>query len=326
VTGIADPARIFQLFKDGATIVLQGVHRFWPPLARFCRELEVALGHPAQVNAYITPPGSRGLAVHSDGHDVFVLQAFGRKHWEMYEPPASRAGGGDLAGAAGRTRSRAGAEGPDEPTLSVELRPGEVLYIPRGTPHAARTQEAVSGHLTVGILAYTWATLFREVLARVEREPEFAERLPVGYHQDPDRFAAQVAERLGDLRRWLDKADPREAAEEVIRRFLTTRPPLLGGTLAGLLELEAIGDDTPVRRRPLSVCELQVRGDLLLLLLGDRELQMPARVLPAMRLVRDRTELRPKDLAPHLDREGRVVLVRRLVREGLLEIAAPGAG
>ena len=90
VTGIADPASIFDLFRGGATIVLQGMHRFWRPLAEFCRELELALGHPTQVNAYITPPGSRGLAVHSDAHDVFVLQAFGRKHWEVWDRTSER--------------------------------------------------------------------------------------------------------------------------------------------------------------------------------------------------------------------------------------------
>src|SRR5438105_2249456 len=74
ITGVADPAAIYREFEGGATIVLQGLHRYWLPLARFCRDLELALGHPVQVNAYITPPGSQGLAVHSDEHDVFVLQ------------------------------------------------------------------------------------------------------------------------------------------------------------------------------------------------------------------------------------------------------------
>lgn len=83
VTGIADPARIFPLFAGGATIVLQGMHRFWRPLAHFCRELEWALGYPTQVNGYITPPGAQGFAPHEDAHDVFVLQAFGSKHWEV---------------------------------------------------------------------------------------------------------------------------------------------------------------------------------------------------------------------------------------------------
>ena len=91
VTGMADPARIAELFDDGATIVLQGLHRNWEPVAAFTRALELQLGYPCQVNAYITPPGAQGLALHADPHDVFVLQAFGRKHWEVHAAPGERA-------------------------------------------------------------------------------------------------------------------------------------------------------------------------------------------------------------------------------------------
>jgi lysine-specific demethylase/histidyl-hydroxylase NO66 len=301
ITGVADPARIFELFRQGATLVLQGMHRFWEPLAAFCRDLDVTLGHPTQVNGYITPPGSRGLAVHRDAHDVFVLQSFGRKHWEVWEPGMAV----DAAEAAA-------------PLLSVELQPGESLYIPEDTPHAARTQETVSGHLTVGILTTRWTQVLREVLKRAESDGAFAGRLPVGYHRDPEGFAAAVTQTVDELARWFDKLDPSDVARARIRSFLTTRPSLVTGTLEGLLDLDAITDETRVRRRRLSVCELQPDGDRLAVLLGDRELRMPAHLEPAMRDLAAREQFRPSDL--DLDPESRVVLVRRLVREGLLEV------
>jgi hypothetical protein len=129
VHGIADPARIASLFGDGATIVLQGLHRWSNPVTRFCRGLELELGHPCQVNAYITPAGAQGLDLHVDAHDVFVLQAFGRKRWELHEAPDQT---------------------PMDP-LDVEVTPGDTIYLPAGTPHAARAQDELSGHLTVGI-------------------------------------------------------------------------------------------------------------------------------------------------------------------------------
>jgi hypothetical protein len=36
--------------------------------------------------------------------------------------------------------------------------------------------------------------------------------------------------------------------------------------------------------------------------------------------IAERPSIRVSDLAPHLDLEGRLTLVRRLVREGLLEV------
>jgi hypothetical protein len=75
--------KLVGLFADGATMVLQGLHRVWPPLIDFAGDLAAELGHPVQVNAYVTPPQSRGFDDHYDVHDVFVLQVEGRKRWRI---------------------------------------------------------------------------------------------------------------------------------------------------------------------------------------------------------------------------------------------------
>src|SRR5215213_8309997 len=64
VSGEGDPRRVFEELEAGATIVLQGLQRYWPPLATFCRALEQDLTHPVQANAYVTPAGAQGLSVH----------------------------------------------------------------------------------------------------------------------------------------------------------------------------------------------------------------------------------------------------------------------
>ena len=261
MTGIADGARIFRLFAEGATIVLQGLHRYSGAVARFCRGLELALGHPTQVNAYITPPGSQGFGAHADAHDVFVLQAFGRKSWQVWPP--------------GRSPER------DSPVIDTQLQPGDALYLPLGTPHAARTQAEVSGHLTVGINPYRWHDILRPLLAELEAEPSLDERLPAGYLADRDRLAAEVEERWDDLRRRAEKLDGRHAARSQVRRFLSSRPPLMTGSLSGMLGAAAIDDETELRRRLGAVCELVADGAQIFVLLGDRELRVPARVLPA---------------------------------------------
>ena len=81
-----DSAKVLAEFAAGATIVLQGLHRLWPPLIDFVRGLVDDLGHPVQANAYVTPPDARGFDPHYDVHDVFVLQAAGEKRWTVHEP------------------------------------------------------------------------------------------------------------------------------------------------------------------------------------------------------------------------------------------------
>jgi hypothetical protein len=54
-------------------------------------------------------------------------------------------------------------------------------------------------------------------------------------------------------------------------------------------------------------------------LLGDRELRMPAFVEPAMQIIAAGEVVTVGEL-PGLDEAGTLVLVRRLIREGLIEV------
>jgi hypothetical protein len=94
---------------------------------------------------------------------------------------------------------------------------------------------------------------------------------------------------------------------------------LLRGQIHRLLDLERIGDETVVTRRTGSICVLDPHGGELSVLLGDRELRMPLVAEAAMNLIASGESVAVADL-PGLDEPGRLVLVRRLIREGLLEV------
>jgi hypothetical protein len=82
--GIADQVSddmLVRLFADGSTMVLQALHRVWPPILEFCQCSRPSSGHPVQANAYVTPPQNQGFSAHYDVHDVFVLQIEGEKQW-----------------------------------------------------------------------------------------------------------------------------------------------------------------------------------------------------------------------------------------------------
>lgn len=299
VSGMADPPRIFEWFRTGATIVLQGLHRYWEPVGVFVRELELELGHPCQANAYITPPGAQGLALHSDPHDVFVLQAFGGKHWEVHAAPGE----------------------PPRPAIHAVVATGDAIYMPTGTPHAATTQDTLSGHLTVGVHVASWRDVLADAWKRLEDDPSFDEPVPAGWHHDPSRFADEVRARIASAVAALSAADAEEIARRRADRFLSTRAPLVRGVLADQLAAGALTDTTVVRRRRGSVCEVRSRGDRATVLLGDRRIDMPGWLEPALRRIAVCEAFGVGDLAPEIpDAESRAVLVRRLVREGLLSI------
>jgi hypothetical protein len=316
VDDLIDAGRVYAQFGEGATIVLQALHRYWGPLFHFCRELEHVLTHPVQVNTYLTPPRARGLDVHYDTHDVFVLQVSGSKMWKVYGSAV------DLPLA--HQRRKGSFPDPGEPQIDVELKPGDCLYIPRGFLHAAETARSESTHMTVGILVYRWMDVLTSVLERAGDESFTRDALPPGFAHDPAALAREIPKKLEEVGRWLAALDPLTIAGAFSDKFWGGRPPLLTGQLQQILMLDEISDDSLVRRRRGAVCKLKLEGDEVTVVLGDRRLRMPDHVAPALEKLIESDEVRVGDLDPFLDGEGRIVLVRRLVKEGLVE-QIPGA-
>lgn len=173
--------RLLALFADGSTIVLQGLHRTWGPLIDLAQALSEELGHPAQVNAYLTPPQNTGFSDHYDVHDVFVLQIAGEKRWRIRPPVLTHPLRDQEWGGRQREVEEA-ATAP--PLLEVTLRPGDCLYLPRGYLHAATALGDVSAHLTIGV--HTWTghhlvgELTRRALTRAADEERVRRSLPLG--------------------------------------------------------------------------------------------------------------------------------------------------
>ncbi len=313
--GAADVAKVYRAFAtEGATVVLQSLHRSWAPLARFCRDLELALTHPVQANAYLTPAGATALAPHHDTHDVFVLQVHGRKHWEVRQPV--------VEAPLPRHRSRKDLAALQPLLFHVDLAPGDCLYLPRGFVHTAHSQEDASLHVTLGVHALTGYHVLQAVLQRAAEHPAFRAALPVGFARGDggDALAEAVDECVREAGRWLAALDTGPVAAELRHGFWSRRLPLMEGQLQQLVGLDQLDDQSVVRRRPAAVCEIELGDDGLRLLLGDRELAVPLAVEPAVRRLVEGPPAAVAALADLLDASSRLVLVRRLVLEGVLEV------
>ena len=293
LTGLVDVPKVLDLFDGGATVVLQGLHRYWPPLTELVRGLELSLGHACQANAYLTPPGSQGFAVHSDSHDVFVFQTHGTKQWEVHDDSGAR---------------------------QVLLEPGTSMYLPTGTPHAARAQDAASLHVTVGVHQTTWRDVLSRVAQGVLSEDRYDGAVPAGFLDDPTAFHRELGKHLAAFQREVAAAAPEPVVAGEVDRFLRNRNPALRGGLADRVALSTITDETVLKRRATAACRILAQGERLRVLLGDREVWMPLRLEEAMRYVAGRDSFSPIELSTWLDQPSRLVLARRLVREGLLRV------
>jgi bifunctional lysine-specific demethylase and histidyl-hydroxylase NO66 len=316
VDDVVDPARVIDHYADGATVVLQSLHRWWPPVTALCRELELDLGHATQANAYLTPAGAAGFDPHHDTHDVFVLQLHGTKDWVLREPL--------VEDPLGRHRSDHEAAAAQPVIEEMRLEPGDCLYLPRGYIHSARTESGASLHLTVGVLATTAVDLLRRIVDVAAEDPRFRRPLPLHFGTDPAVAEAATKDLVAEWMSWLADLDPAPLVDDAIARFRRGRRPLLAGQLLDLVALDEVGDDHRVRLRPGSLWALRAEGERAVLDIADRQISFPAPVEPALRDLLDGAVHRVGALADRMDEASRAVLVRRLVREGVLEtVRAP---
>ena len=243
-----DDTAVTRLFADGTTIVLQALHRLWPPVIDFAGALTGELGHPVQVNAYVTPPSSRGFSAHYDVHDVFVLQLAGEKRWIVHDPvhawplrtqPWTRR----------RTAVERAVMG-SAPVLDAVLKPGDALYLPRGFLHAAEALGAVSAHLTVGIHVVTRYALVEALLAEAAELPELRRALPVGLDlTDAEALDDELGETIGALVSGLRDARPAAVAARLHETLAGAIRPSPIAPLAQIAASERVDSETRIALR-----------------------------------------------------------------------------
>jgi hypothetical protein len=307
--------KVLGLLCDGATLVLQGLHRTWAPLARFAASLRDDIGHPVQINAYVTPAGNRGFATHYDTHDVFVLQIAGRKRWRIHPPvvsdPLERQPWGGRA-------DEVAAAATGDPVIDAVFTPGDALYLPRGWLHAASAVDELSVHLTIGVRTITRYALVEELLGLAVGAGELRRALPVGLDvADPADIEPELTATVAALRDWLSTVDPSVVAERLRDRFWPADRPAPIAPLTQAAFLATLDLDSVVTARSGLRRRVEVIGDRVRLRTFDRTLTMPRWCAPALSRLLSGSACRVGDV-PGLDGEDALVLVRRLLREAVL--------
>lgn len=230
---------VWRHLEAGATLVLQGLHRTYEPVLRFTQDLAADLGHPCQVNAYVTPPQSTGFSDHYDVHDVFVVQIEGEKRWRIREPVWPL----PLRDQPWNTHEDAVAQAAAQPPLEeFVMTPGDVLYLPRGYLHSATARGEVSIHLTIGIHEWTRHHIAEQLtsgaLAVLAEEAGMRGSLPLGVDVgDPSTWAADLDAVRDALVEAISSVTEDEVAHALGSR---ARAAQRTGPLAPLAQLRAV--------------------------------------------------------------------------------------
>ncbi|MBY3003815.1 cupin domain-containing protein [Rhizobium leguminosarum] len=188
-------------YRSGKTLLLTHLQNSHLGIARIARSMEcelqeagVLLRKEVGANLFLTPPNSRGFDPHYDGHDVLILQLAGAKTWKVFDqlsdvPPGMEGG-------------RLTADQLSPASDVFDLSPGNVLYLPRGRPHAAYTTNKNSLHLTLSIIPATLTDFISEELkTNKDTDQRITEKMQSADLQLSAARVEELKKRL--LRRWL---------------------------------------------------------------------------------------------------------------------------
>ncbi|WP_446038849.1 JmjC domain-containing protein [Streptomyces sp. SID1121] len=207
------PAQLHERLTEGASLVIDAVDELHPAVGRAAMELEQWLRTGVQTNLYASWTAREGFGVHWDDHDVVVVQVDGSKRWKLY---------GSTRTAPMYKDTEEPDPPPEKPLTEVVMRPGDLLYLPRGWWHSVAASEGEhSLHLTFGIQTTTGAQLLSWLADDLRRHDVLRLDLPV--HTTPEeqadyleRLRKEVVAALGDpgiISRYMDVRN----AEDVTR-------------------------------------------------------------------------------------------------------------
>ena len=283
-----------------------------PELDRLARALEIVLSRPVSASAFWSRGGMRA-PVHYDDHDLLVVQLKGAKRWYVATTPSPLFNPWrDVSG--------------NPPDLGVhevvDLTPGDVLYLPRGTYHTVDSDQP-SVHVALG---FTPLTLREAVIAALD------------HLSDLDRpFRATVGGRLG----FPDPGGQRLApvvAEATERLLAATRVP---GFMAAALQRRAsrtvgdldplprpavppppLGPDTVLRHAGTACSYLTANEQTIDFAYPGGHLYIHRGAQDAVVYIAQTPSFRVRDIPGEIGDDVRIALAERFLQVGFLEVAA----
>jgi hypothetical protein len=290
---VAVPERLFDLYSEGATLILNRADCVVPSLNTLCRKLTVELGFPAGANVYVTPLDAAGFSEHADDHEVLVAQIAGRKHWLVHAK--------------------------DGPVVEIDMRPGDLLYLPRGLAHGARAQDGDSIHVTLGFVPVYAFELIRELAEIAAEDTDFQQPMP-------PRFAHDGAKRMFEASFLLQlqaltlRTKPSDLLERRFHALVENQSRGWPGRLFDLRTIPEMTAETLVCRRPGILTEIKRQGKFLSVGFGGKQVIVPGFLEGALGRIMNENEFAIDELEGFINRPGKVKLAAEFVKAGLLRI------
>jgi ribosomal protein L16 Arg81 hydroxylase len=302
----------------GATIIIERVHHYDSNVGQFVDGLSLDLGEQVQTNLYMSPASNKGFKVHYDTHSVFIMQIEGSKWWKIFQPTIDYP--------LWQQRSHGKTPPSEAPYLELQLRAGDVLYIPRGHWHEAAAGDEPSLHLTIGIMAKTRLGFLLWLADTLREDPQWRKDMPLTFPHERDSTNSRLVEDVEACRDLLIEkfADIGPLIEDYLREKAAKRPKSRPYAFPATIEERRADQGATFRRDRFQQVHIRMTPEgLIEVALWKRLLTFEARAEALVRFIFSASSFSASDLMQHSPDLGWSEIgpvLEGLVKEGIVEM------
>ncbi len=200
----------------GFSLQCEELHLVDPELFELSNAFRDVLGIYSSMDAaVVVSPADKGYPVHIDTNpDVFIMQAWGEKHWRWGKEPAYRnplSWAGLFGTKVWSQEKHHDLKAPDESLFDeATLTAGDILYFPGGVWHGTQAQQE-SGSLIVSDAVSTWPDFFLGAVRDKLCDNTDMRQVPPS---SPDSIKKVLAQRWDELKKTLDEIEIDDLLEE----------------------------------------------------------------------------------------------------------------
>lgn len=311
--------QLYASYADGYSIVVNGVHQYNEGINNLVNSLRIDLSANIGANMYLTPANQKAFASHYDTHDVFVLQLHGEKKWNIYEnsqfeiPPVNSP----------QPNFRK-----EELTLAKEvtLKAGDFMYLPRGVPHDAYTEDQSSLHITIGVYPIQWMDFFQKFIQIIGyKEIELRKSLPLGILGGSD--SSQLLEQLKMKSDLVSShlLDQRFVDATLTQLFDEHRKSIDTNSDSNFVNIDRVHNinlGTTLEQRRNMSCRVYSEKLSTTIVFAGNSVKGPIRLLSTFQFIADQKGGFSVDDIPNVNDKNKIKIAKRLIRGGLLRIVS----